>query len=100
MQFLLLFITKMSYTIIMDALKTAETIAKIVSKGRNRKYYRFRQAPFYGGVATADCVGCCLKCIFCWSWNIINRLKRKTLTVFAFQSNIKLYGVPFFIFIS
>ena len=39
----------------------------------NRKYYRIRSAPFYGGIATADCVGCSLSCIFCWSWNIINR---------------------------
>ncbi len=57
----------------MDALKHAESISKIVSQGRKRKYYRFRSAPYYGGIATADCVGCCLKCIFCWSWNIINR---------------------------
>ena len=57
----------------MDVLKHAENISKLVSRGKNRKYYRFRSAPFYGGIATADCVGCCLNCIFCWSWNIINR---------------------------
>jgi uncharacterized Fe-S cluster-containing radical SAM superfamily protein len=43
----------------------------VVSSGEKRKYYRFRPAPFYGGIATADCVGCCLKCLYCWSWNII-----------------------------
>ena len=47
-------------------------LAKIVSKERLRKYYRFRWAKFYGGIATADCVGCCLRCIFCWSWDIVN----------------------------
>ena len=55
----------------MDPLALAEQIEKIVSFGASRKYYRFRPAPFYGGIATADCVGCCLKCLFCWSWHII-----------------------------
>ncbi len=32
-----------------------------------RSYYRFRAAKFYGGIATADCVGCNLKCWYCWS---------------------------------
>ena len=59
----------------MNAIKQAEKIAKDVSKGRNRKYYRFRAAPYYGGIATADCVGCCLTCMFCWSWNIVIRSK-------------------------
>jgi len=42
-------------------------LEKIVAKGDRKKYYRFRPAPFYGGIATADCVGCPLTCIFCWS---------------------------------
>ncbi len=33
-----------------------------------RKYYRFRGGKWYGGIATADCVGCNLRCGFCWSW--------------------------------
>ncbi len=41
----------------------------IVSRSDGRKkYYRFRPSRFYGGIATADCVGCCLDCVFCWSW--------------------------------
>ncbi|MEM5773079.1 MAG: radical SAM protein [Candidatus Aenigmatarchaeota archaeon] len=32
-----------------------------------RKYYRFRPAKFYGGIASADCVGCNLRCVYCWS---------------------------------
>jgi uncharacterized Fe-S cluster-containing radical SAM superfamily protein len=55
----------------LDPLALAEKIEKIVSSGESRKYYRFRPAPFYGGIATADCVGCCLKCLFCWSWHIV-----------------------------
>lgn len=45
----------------------------LVCKGRLRKYYRFRWARFYGGIATADCVGCCLRCLFCWSWDVVCR---------------------------
>ncbi len=54
-----------------DPVAMAERLGKIVSAGEKRKYYRFRPAPFYGGIATADCVGCCLKCLFCWSWHIL-----------------------------
>ena len=54
-----------------DPLELAERVRQVVSSGEKRKYYRFRPAPFYGGIATADCVGCRLKCLFCWSWNII-----------------------------
>jgi len=54
-----------------DPLVLAEEVREIVGSGDRRKYYRFRPAPFYGGIATADCVGCCLKCLFCWSWQII-----------------------------
>jgi len=42
------------------------------SDGR-KKYYRFRSSRFYGGIATADCVGCCLECVFCWSWEATRR---------------------------
>ncbi len=31
-----------------------------------KKYYRFRGAKFYGGISTADVVGCNLFCHFCW----------------------------------
>ena len=51
-----------------NPIKRAEETARIVCRGEQRKYYRFRPARFYGGIATADCVGCCLRCIFCWSW--------------------------------
>jgi uncharacterized Fe-S cluster-containing radical SAM superfamily protein len=54
-----------------DPIELAEKIERIISSGEKRKHYRFRPAPFYGGIATADCVGCCLKCLFCWSWHII-----------------------------
>ena len=51
-----------------DPVQKAEEVAKVVCRDDLRKYYRFRPARFYGGIATADCVGCCLRCLFCWSW--------------------------------
>lgn len=52
-----------------DPLTLAVETEKQVARGDERKYYRFRAARFYGGIATADCVGCCLRCVFCWAWN-------------------------------
>lgn len=34
--------------------------------GDLKKYYRFRHDRWYGGIITADCVGCGLACKFCW----------------------------------
>jgi uncharacterized Fe-S cluster-containing radical SAM superfamily protein len=55
----------------LDPLELAEKTEKVVCSGEERKYYRFRPAFYYGGIATADCVGCCLRCLFCWSWKIV-----------------------------
>jgi len=51
-----------------DPIEMAELARNIVCRNGQRKYYRFRPARFYGGISTADCVGCCLRCVFCWSW--------------------------------
>lgn len=56
-----------------DPVKKAEDLASVVSRNDLRTYYRFRSARFYGGIATADCVGCCLRCIFCWSWREVTK---------------------------
>jgi uncharacterized Fe-S cluster-containing radical SAM superfamily protein len=54
-----------------DPVKLSERIEKLVTKEVDgkvyRKYYRFRPARFYGGIASADCVGCNLRCVYCWS---------------------------------
>lgn len=51
-----------------DPFEKAKEIEGIVSKGILRKYYRMgRAGRWYGGIATADCLGCNLNCIFCWS---------------------------------
>jgi len=52
-----------------DPLELAALTRGIICKDEQRKYYRFRSVRFYGGIATADCLGCCLRCIFCWSWD-------------------------------
>ncbi|MEM3628911.1 MAG: radical SAM protein [Candidatus Bathyarchaeia archaeon] len=53
-----------------DAVKRHLAIEKLVTRvsdeGLQRKYYRFRRARWYGGIVTADCVGCGLICKFCW----------------------------------
>ncbi len=58
-----------------NPLELAEETRKEVCSGDSRKYYRFRPARFYGGIATADCVGCCFRCVFCWSWKVVSRAK-------------------------
>ena len=55
-----------------DPLELAQQTAADACRGELRKYYRFRPAKFYGGIATGDCVGCCLRCVFCWSWDVVN----------------------------
>lgn len=51
-----------------DPVRLAEEIMPRVSEGDKRRYYRLvRGGRWYGGISTADCVGCNLRCIFCWS---------------------------------
>lgn len=51
-----------------DPVELSNRIEKIVVSGDRRKYYRLgRPGRFYGGSCAADCVGCNLSCVFCWS---------------------------------
>ncbi len=51
-----------------DPLELSKKMQDIVVKGIERKYYRIpRGGRWYGGIATGDCCGCNLQCIFCWS---------------------------------
>ena len=43
-------------------------VEKIVTKGNLRKYYRFRAAGYYGGIATCDSIGCNFLCAYCWNY--------------------------------
>ncbi len=56
-----------------DPLERAGVVSRQVCRGVLRKYYRFRATRFYGGSATADCVGCNLKCFYCWSGRVRDR---------------------------
>ena len=56
-----------------DPVKLAQDTEELVCKDVRRTYYRFRPARFYGGISTGDCVGCCLRCAFCWSWRQVER---------------------------
>ncbi len=56
-----------------DPIKLSSATENIVVKDRAKKYYRFRADRWYGGIATADTVGCNLRCAFCWSARGIER---------------------------
>jgi len=54
-----------------DPLELAKETEKIVTRwsdeGLDRKYTDFYSVPVYRGIATGYAVGCCLRCIYCWS---------------------------------
>ena len=56
-----------------DPVALSKKTEDVVVDGDRKKYHRFRATGFYGGIATADTVGCNLRCRFCWSsrsvWN-------------------------------
>jgi uncharacterized Fe-S cluster-containing radical SAM superfamily protein len=58
-----------------DPLELSRQTAKIVCHGPAHKYYRFRPARFCGGIATADCLGCNLRCAFCWAWEQLHQVQ-------------------------
>mgnify|MGYP000392008765 CR=1 FL=1 len=60
-----------------DPIELTKAIEKIVVRNYERKYYRVaRGGRWYGGIATADCVGCNLRCVFCWSANVRDNPRR------------------------
>ena len=54
-----------------DPVELSKKTENIVTNENMKKYYRFRATRFYGGIATADTVGCNLRCKFCWSGNSV-----------------------------
>jgi uncharacterized Fe-S cluster-containing radical SAM superfamily protein len=56
-----------------DPLKFSIKVENQICRNDLKKYYRFRKTRFYGGCATADCLGCNLRCAYCWAqkkvWN-------------------------------
>ena len=51
-----------------DPIQRSKDIESLVMQGNARRYYRFRHAKFYGGIVTADAVGCNLLCAYCWNY--------------------------------
>jgi uncharacterized Fe-S cluster-containing radical SAM superfamily protein len=56
----------LSYDPIQRHIAIEKLVVRYSSEGQEKKYYRFRPARWYGGIVTADCVGCGLLCKFCW----------------------------------
>jgi uncharacterized Fe-S cluster-containing radical SAM superfamily protein len=52
--------------IMYDPIQLSKIMEEIVCKNSERKYFRFRAARFYGGIATGDVVGCNLRCYYCY----------------------------------
>lgn len=51
-----------------DVIERSREVEDIVMQGEKRMYYRFRYADFYGGIVTADTIGCNLLCAYCWNF--------------------------------
>ena len=55
-----------------DPVLLAKVTEKIICRWKEgqceRKYDDFYATGVYGGIATGYAVGCCLRCIFCWSY--------------------------------
>ena len=50
-----------------DPLWLARETERIACSGDRRKYTAFYATGVYAGIATGYVVGCCLRCLFCWS---------------------------------
>jgi uncharacterized Fe-S cluster-containing radical SAM superfamily protein len=51
-----------------DPLQRSEETELLVMSGEERLYSKFRAASYYGGIATADAVGCSFLCAYCWNY--------------------------------
>jgi len=49
------------------ARETEQIVTREGSDGLERKYTDFYSVPVYRGIATGYAVGCCLRCVYCWS---------------------------------
>jgi len=53
----------------LNPVERAKDVERIVMQNGKRLYYRFRAAPYYGGIATADAIGCSFLCAYCWNYS-------------------------------
>ena len=59
----------MKLTFPFDPIVRAAKTEDLVMHEGTRLYYRFRASQFYGGIATADAVGCSFLCAYCWNYD-------------------------------
>lgn len=52
-----------------DPIQRAQEVERLCTRETSRRYHRFRVAAYYGGIVTADAVGCCFLCAFCWNYH-------------------------------
>lgn len=48
------------------AKETEKMVTRSGPRGLERRYESFYTVGVYGGIATGYCIGCCLRCVFCW----------------------------------
>lgn len=53
--------------------KVEPLVTRVAGDSVERRYFRFRGGRWYGGIASADTIGCNLRCRFCWSWYFRDR---------------------------
>ena len=58
----------MTQAVPFDPMERAKETEALVMKDGKRKYYRFRASRHYGGIVTADAVGCPFLCAYCWNY--------------------------------
>jgi uncharacterized Fe-S cluster-containing radical SAM superfamily protein len=58
----------MSVSLPFDPIQRSAEAEGLVMRGDKRLYHKFRGAPYYGGIATADAVGCSFRCAYCWNY--------------------------------
>jgi len=58
----------MAMAVPFDPVTRAAEVEAVVMQGQKRKYYRFRSSRHYGGIVTADAVGCPFLCAYCWNF--------------------------------
>jgi uncharacterized Fe-S cluster-containing radical SAM superfamily protein len=51
-----------------DPIGRSAEVESLVMHANRRLYYRFRSSGHYGGVVTADAVGCNILCAYCWNY--------------------------------
>ncbi|MDD1672824.1 MAG: radical SAM protein [Methanomicrobiales archaeon] len=87
-----------------DPLQRAAEVESMVMRDGQRKYYRFRASRHYGGIVTADTIGCPFLCAYCWNYErnkcpekegeyYSTRDVVKKLTAIGRQKGIDLYRI-------